>query len=267
MKFFLVAANGPKMGLPISINVDLFLLGSDTICQLRAKNLGERQCALVTRHDRVFVRDFNSGEPTHVNGKLLPPGAEWPIHAGDCLEVGHLQFLIHFENNILATKDLDEWAETCFDLEGDRLETNDDDSGARPIGSAADAAAQIIGQLNALSGQVTGRLRIGLEQGLTMVRFNEAMIVDADEIENIRSELMTHLAKPHLKVLLDFKNVERMSTKAMTMIADVHRRLRTHGSVMALCRLAPELRDMVRSMQLMDLRIFPDIATAASSKW
>ncbi|MEI7687684.1 MAG: STAS domain-containing protein [Planctomycetota bacterium] len=267
MKFFLIAANGPKMGLPISINVDLFLLGSDTMCQLRAKHLGPRQCALVTRHDRVFVRDFSSGEPTMLNGRLLPSGAEWPIRTGDCLEVGHLQFLIHFENNVLATKDVEEWEANCVDFKSERSAHDDDDSDIRPRGTAADAAAQIIGKLNALTGQLTGRLRIGREQGITTVRFNDSVIVEEDEIETIRKELAAHLHRPHLKILIDLKNVDRMSTKAMTMIGDFHRSLQPFGSDLALCRVAPELRAMVQSMQLANLRIFSDVAAAYATKW
>ena len=33
MKFFLVIANGPRMGLPIHIDIDLFLLGSTPMCR------------------------------------------------------------------------------------------------------------------------------------------------------------------------------------------------------------------------------------------
>ena len=78
MKFYLIVAKGKKHGMPIPITIDLFLLGADEMCQLRNKNLGAKQCALVTREKKVFIRDFDSGQPTLVNGDLVPPDTECP---------------------------------------------------------------------------------------------------------------------------------------------------------------------------------------------
>src|SRR3974390_2021219 len=74
MKFYLIVAKGSKQGMPIPITVDLFLLGSDKMCQLRKKSLGPRHCAFVTREQKVFVRDMDSGQPTLVNGSAIIPG-------------------------------------------------------------------------------------------------------------------------------------------------------------------------------------------------
>src|SRR4051812_31532739 len=89
MKFYLIVAKGKNKGMPIPISVDLFMIGSGTECQLRCKlpTMPAEHCALVTRERKVFVRDFDSGEPTLVNGSLVPPGQEWPLHAGDLLKI------------------------------------------------------------------------------------------------------------------------------------------------------------------------------------
>src|SRR5262245_3382407 len=90
MKFYLIVAKGRKQGLPIPISIDLFLIGTDRVCQLRVASshrVGPQQCALVTRERKVFVRDLGADHPTLVNGSLVPPGEEWPLHAGDRLEV------------------------------------------------------------------------------------------------------------------------------------------------------------------------------------
>ena len=42
MKFYLIVAKGSKQGLPIPITVDLFLIGSDKMCQLRKRSLGPK---------------------------------------------------------------------------------------------------------------------------------------------------------------------------------------------------------------------------------
>ena len=73
MKFYLIVAKGSKQGLPIPIAIDLFLVGSDRMCQLRKKTLGPRHCAFVTRDKKVFVRDMDSGQPTLVNGAAIAP--------------------------------------------------------------------------------------------------------------------------------------------------------------------------------------------------
>src|SRR5438093_449301 len=78
MKFYLIVASGKKRGMPIAVKVDLFTLGSDSVCQLRSKlpGIGPQHCALVTRENKVFVRDLDSGAETFVNGDPIPPGAE-----------------------------------------------------------------------------------------------------------------------------------------------------------------------------------------------
>src|SRR5262249_3531311 len=61
MKFYLIVAKGSRQGLPILVTVDLFLVGSDKMCQLRKRSLGLKHCAFVTRNKKVFVRDMDSG--------------------------------------------------------------------------------------------------------------------------------------------------------------------------------------------------------------
>src|SRR5204863_7199088 len=83
MKFYLIVAKGSKKGMPIPIHVDLFLIGSERMCQLRGKKLSPKHCAIVTREAKVFIRDMYGDKPTLVNDSVLPPGEEWPLHAGD----------------------------------------------------------------------------------------------------------------------------------------------------------------------------------------
>ena len=93
MKFYLIVAKGKKQGMPIPVEIDLFLIGSGAMCQLRAvhDDIGEQHCAVVTRGRKVFVSDLDSGRPTFVNGEVLAPGLEWPLHSRDILEVGPAQ--------------------------------------------------------------------------------------------------------------------------------------------------------------------------------
>lgn len=267
MKFYLIVAKGAKKGLAIPINVDLFLLGSDKMCQLRAGNLGEKQCAFVTREQKVFIRDFNSGEPTMVNDSLLPPGEEWPLHAGDRIAVGNLDFMIQFREKALSGRDLEEWASSCLDNNEKRNILDEADEGLKKMSNASDAAAQIMEKLSAMKGRIQGRLRIGREQGIVIVKFNDTMLVEESEIVHVKKELTDNLNRPNLRILLDLKNVRRMSTNAITMLMEFSRWIRPFGSSIAMCRIRPEMRDMMDTMRMANIPTFPDKPTAFSAKW
>ena len=82
----------------------MFLIGSKDVCQLRSKlpGIAEEHCALVTRDRKVFIRDLDSGQPTRLNGAIIPPGQEWPLHAGDRLAVGPMEFVVQFHEKELS---------------------------------------------------------------------------------------------------------------------------------------------------------------------
>lgn len=266
MKFYLIVAKGPKQGFPIPINIDLFLLGSEKLCQLRAPSLAPRHCAFVTREKKVFVRDFGSDQPTLVNGQNVPTGEEWPLHAGDRIEVGPLEFMIQFREKALSQRDLEEWASSCLDVQADR----DILAEPEPVAAAdtaSQAAAQIIDKLNAMKGLVKGRLRIGREQGIVSVRLNDTMLVEDSEINHVKRELCDNLNKPNLRVLLDLKNVRRMSSNAVTMLTEFHSWLKPWGSTLAICRIREELRGVLGSLHVSSIPIFPDKKAAYAAKW
>src|SRR5437868_6108340 len=122
MKFYLIVAKGKKQGLPIPIDVDLFTIGSGKMCQLRTKvdGIAEQQCALMVRERKIFIRDLGSDHSTLVNGNVMPPSEEWPLHAGDRLEVGPLEFLVQFNEMTLNKRDMEEWALKCLDVDSDK---------------------------------------------------------------------------------------------------------------------------------------------------
>lgn len=267
MKFYLIVAKGSKKGMPVPITVDLFLIGSDPICQLRARNLGPKHCALVTRDGKVFVRDMGSGEPTLVNGEALTPGVEWPLHKGDRLAFGNLEFMIQFREKELSQKDLEEWAAKCLDVNSDRSLFEEGADEFHKATTASAAAANIIDALTVQRGLVMGRLRIGRESGITNVRFNDTMLVEEGEIALIRKELGDQLNRPNLRVLLDFKNVKRMSTAGVAMIRDFCRWLRPFGSTVAFCRIRSEMREIMDVFQMDAIPYFHDKKSAFAADW
>jgi anti-anti-sigma regulatory factor len=267
MKFYLIVARGRKLGLPIPITIDLYLLGSERICQIRHASLGSKHCALVTRQKKVFIRDLDSGEPTLINNALMPPGAEWPLHAGDRITLGNLEFMIQVREKPLAQRDLEEWAARCLDIDENKELGIEEEEEFRPPTNASQAAQSIIDRLSAQRGLVRGRLRIGIDDGITTVRFNDRHLVEEGEIALIKSELCDNLNRPNLRVLLDLKNVQRMATAGVMMIADVSRWLRHRGGTVAMCRIRPELQTILGVLHVESIPTFRDKKTALAARW
>jgi anti-anti-sigma regulatory factor len=275
MKFYLIVASGKHQGLPIPIEVDLFLIGSDKLCQLRShlEGIGPQHCALVNRERKLFVRDLGSGNPTYVNDESVPVNAEWPLHAGDHLRVGPLDFIIQFHERPLSQRDLEEWALKCLDEAQSKKNMHVIDelemaanAKTRSI-DASSAAGAILDRLNAQRGIVKGRLRIAREGNITTVRINDTYLVEESELALINKELHDNLRHSSLHILLDFKNVKRMSSTAAQMFADLARWLRPNGSTLAICRLRSEFRTMMSTLLSDEIPIFADKQSALMAEW
>jgi anti-anti-sigma regulatory factor len=276
MKFYLIVSKGKHRGLPIPISVDLFVIGSGKACQLRAKHsdLADQHTAFVIRGRKVFIRDLGSGKPTIVNGVEIPLSEEWPLHRNDTVVVGPLEFRISFHEKQLNQRDLEEWAlKTLDEDQGPKksaLEELDEIEGRAHThhSEASDAAAAIIAQMSALKGVVRGRLRIQREGSVTIVRINDTYLVEEAELAHIKMELHENLSTANLRVLLDMKNVRKMSSRAISMFSELALWLKGRGSTLALCRLRPELMHIVEDLQnVFPLKVFNDKSLALKARW
>ena len=276
MKFYLIVAKGKRRGYPIPIDVDLFVIGTGNTCQLRAQHaaLGDQHAALVNRERKVFIRDLGSGKTTLVNGSELPSSEEWPLHKGDTIRVGPLEFRVNFSERQLSQRDLEEWALKALDEDhGPRKSAMDEFDEAMKAGDqeyddAASAAAAILGKASAMKGVVRGRLRITRDGPITIVLINDVYLVEVAELSHLKKEMQENLTGTNMKVLLDLKNVRRMSSAAVQLFADFSAWLKTKGSTMAMCRMRPELSNVVGDLRnLFNLRVFDDKEKAAAVKW
>lgn len=276
MRFYLIVAKGKHRGLPIPITVDLFVIGKTPTCQLRTQHpqMGEQHCAFVTRGRKVFVRDLGSGFPTLVNGSELPGSEEWPLHKNDMIAVGPLEFRITFSEKQLSQRDLEEWALKTLDEDhGPRKSAFDEineamEAGDREYDSAAAAAAAYLNKASAMKGVVRGRLRIARDGTVTIVRINDVYLVEPAELAHLKKEFQENLAAKNLRVLLDLKNVRRMSSAAVSLFADLSQWLKKSGGTMAVCRARPELASLMGDLQnLFNLRVYPDKEKAVAARW
>jgi anti-anti-sigma regulatory factor len=276
MRYYLIVANGKHKGQPIPIEgIDLFLIGTGPMCQMKLSphpEFGEQHCAIITRNRKVFVDALDTDRPTLVNGEPVVSGSEWPLHAGDRLVIGPLELMVQFNERQLSKRDLDQWALRCLDAtkEQPKLAMGDFEQAAREASGdgPAKAAAAILDRLMGQRGDTAGRVRFTYEGDCTVVRLNDTHLVDSADLKLLSKELHEHLAGDNLKVLLDFKHVKRMSAAAEAMLEELSQWLGRRGSRMALCRLRPELRDMLRTFRAMrNIRIYEEKPAAVEARW
>jgi anti-anti-sigma regulatory factor len=236
--------------------------------------LAPQHCALLQRENKIFVRDLASGQATMVNGEVLTHGEEWPLHKGDRIEVGPFEFMLQFSEKALSQRDMEEWALRSLDQNADRtvdkegLDDEQLDKYNQKMLKASQAAEAILDALNERRGQVKGRLRIGKENLITVVRINDWILVEEGEVSLIKKELYDNLNKPNLRVLLDFKNVKRMSTAAVVMIDEVYSWLKPRGSTLAMCRIRPEVQGIMKELTLRNrIPVFAAKEAALTASW
>ncbi len=276
MKLYLIVAKGKHQGMPILVKVDLFLMGSENMCQLRSSMAGmaPQHCAVITRGRRVFVRDLGGGK-TYVNNELVPALTEWPLHARDRLTVGPLEFLVQFQEKQLPQRDAEAWAIRSLDLNSARegREVEDPEEEEEELGShspetASAAAAAILGKLQLRKGIVKGRLRVLVQENTTIIRFEDPYVVEPAEIAHIKKDLLEALNRRAPRVLLDFKNVRRMSSSAVEMIQDFCRRVQEQMCAVACCRVRDEIRSVMTTLGIFrSVRYFGDKKSALTSTW
>lgn len=98
MKLHLVVMTpGKSEGKVIPITLSQFLIGRDPQCHLRPASalISKRHCALLTRGDRIFLRDFDSTNGTFLNDRQVKGEVE--LRHDDKLKVGPLLFTVQVE--------------------------------------------------------------------------------------------------------------------------------------------------------------------------
>lgn len=274
MHFYLIVAAGEHEGLAIRVRNDLFMMGTDPSCQLRLAGTGiaPQHCAVVQRLGKVFLRSVAGQEPVLLNGEVMPQGTEWPLAPRDRVLIGHLALLAELHKEQLSRRNMEEWALRCLDEVRKERREDEDYMGLwkrkDSFLNAARSAKAILERLSDTAGDVKGRVRILVEKGVTVVRFNEGSLLDETELMTLETELRQNLQRENVRVLLDFLNVRRCSVKAAEMVDNIARRVHWLGSRVALCRLHREIEPALRTMPVLQgIPIFADKQTALTEKW
>ncbi len=99
-----VVTAGKAEGKTIPIALPQFVIGRDPQCHLRPASalISKRHCAVLTRGEKVLVRDFDSTNGTFVNDE--PVKGERELHHEDQLKVGPLTFSVSIQATPAAAK-------------------------------------------------------------------------------------------------------------------------------------------------------------------
>jgi anti-sigma B factor antagonist len=114
---------------------------------------------------------------------------------------------------------------------------------------------------------VRRRIQTSDTGGVCVVGFQDRKILDAAAIQELGDELASLVEQDgHKRVLLDFTNVDFLSSAALNKLIVLDRKAKAASGVIKLCNLKPELREVfviTRLIQLFDIRDSKDDALKA----
>ena len=111
--------------------------------------------------------------------------------------------------------------------------------------------------------RVNGHAQISTDPALL-----DSFLVAEAEIALLRRELFDALNQTGLRVLIDCKQLARMSTAAAEMFGDLAHHLHTNKCTMAMCRLKPELQLILQMLPMFEhISFFRDKPIALTSSW
>jgi len=127
-----VAVPGDMEGKQIPVTIAEFLIGRDPACHLcpGSPRVGKRHCALLVRHNKVFLKNFDHATGTYVNDRRID--GEVQLMHGDLLKIGPLLFQLNIEAaNIIADGDHEDLAAQVFLIEGQENMANNGGDAAK----------------------------------------------------------------------------------------------------------------------------------------
>ena len=89
------------------------------------------------------------------------------------------------------------------------------------------------------------RLQVTEVGDVTVVRFNDQRILDANTIEELGGELFGLVEDDNLqRLLLDFTSVEFLSSAALNKLIILDKKVKASGGKLKLCSLRPEIAEI-----------------------
>ena len=105
-----------------------------------------------------------------------------------------------------------------------------------------------------------------VQQGVTIVHFTDAKVIDQRNINLIGSELTGMIEKGVTKMLINMENVQYLSSAVLGKLISLHKALRLKKGVLKLCTIAPpifEVFEITRLNRVFDIYKSEDEALEA----
>lgn len=110
-------------------------------------------------------------------------------------------------------------------------------------------------------------IRIG-ETEVSIVRFVDRKIIDVTNIQELGNELFGLVDKDGKKhLLLNFANVEFLSSAAMNKLFILEKKIRAHVGMLRLCNLRPEIYEVFAIMRVNQLFVITNSEDEALKNW
>ncbi|MBM3993544.1 MAG: STAS domain-containing protein [Planctomycetes bacterium] len=111
------------------------------------------------------------------------------------------------------------------------------------------------------------RLKVEQAGDVTVVNFLDKRILDEPTIQAIAEQLFSLVDQDgQRKLLLNFTNVEYMSSAALGKLINLHKKLTALQGKLAMCNVIPQIFEVFAITKLDKIfKIFPDVAGAMAS--
>ena len=115
--------------------------------------------------------------------------------------------------------------------------------------------------------QAESRLTVQRDGEVTVIRFMDRNILDEASIQAIGEEILQHVgASTSPKLLIDFTNVDHLSSAALGTLITVNNKVRQKDGQLRLCNIDPQIYEVFVITKLNKLfQIYDDAAQATQS--
>jgi anti-sigma B factor antagonist len=85
---------------------------------------------------------------------------------------------------------------------------------------------------------------------VTVVHFTDARMLDEETVQSVAEELFSLVDENYKKLLLNFSNVEYMSSAALGQLINLHKRLVADHGRLVLCGMSPQIYEIFEITKL-----------------
>ena len=270
MIYKLIHKSGSKSGEEVTVVAPEFLIGRSPSCHLRLDDelVADRHCRIMIKGDRAIVEDLETTHGTSVNHQLV---SSTELHDGDRLKLGTARFLVAKLAGSAYSAPVDPIAAQPVAAAPIQPMTIPGITDSVPDSPATQIARHLLDQIThrKIAAPELGHLRLGECEGITLVELlsKGKAIVEDEVVAAIAQELFALIDGGRERIVLNFKNIERISIQAVSAVIDAHRHCVDRGGMLKVCKLRPLAVEMFQATARKRIEIYSDEWNAIDSDW